>query len=147
MKASGRGVGVAQTGEMVDSNGFCNNLSLFRLCLSLSANCTAGLRLREAKPGGFPNRGVPHFLRERSGLCRGPFRDCSSQVLLIGRERGSTNRENPEKIGKVPKKSEKSRKNRRTKNDKKDQKDQKGPKKDKNVQEGQKRTKKDRSGP
>ena len=34
--------------------------------------------LREAKPGGFQTRGVSHFFRERSRLCRGPFRDCSS---------------------------------------------------------------------
>ena len=27
---------------------------------------------------GFPNPGVSHFFRERSRLCRGPFRDCSS---------------------------------------------------------------------
>ena len=32
------------------------------------------LQLREAKPGGFQF----HFFRERSRLCRGPFRDCSS---------------------------------------------------------------------
>ena len=34
--------------------------------------------LREAKPGGLPNPGVSHFFRERSRLCCGPFRDCSS---------------------------------------------------------------------
>ena len=33
--------------------------------------------LGEAKPG-VPSRGVSHFFRERSRLCRGPFRDCSS---------------------------------------------------------------------
>ena len=34
--------------------------------------------LREAKPGCFQTRVFPHFFRERSRLCRGPFRDCSS---------------------------------------------------------------------
>ena len=63
--------------------------------------------LREAKPGG-----VSHFffLGERSRLCRGPFRDCSSSVLLIGQERGKG------LIGKIPgpspSKSWKSQKNR-----------------------------------
>ena len=37
-----------------------------------------GPPLREAKPGGVPNPGVSHFFWERSRLCRGPFRDCSS---------------------------------------------------------------------
>ena len=58
-----------------------------------------------SKPGDFP------LFRERSRLCRGPFRDCSSQVLLIGRERGKG------QIGKIPgpspSKSGKSRKNRK----------------------------------
>ena len=34
--------------------------------------------LREAKPGGFQTRVFPTFFRERSRLCRGPCRDCSS---------------------------------------------------------------------
>ena len=64
--------------------------------------------LREAKPGGFQTPGVSHFFRERSRLCRGPFRE-------IGREkRKRTNRENfrtiPEQIGKIPEKSGKSQK-------------------------------------
>ena len=68
----------------------------------------------------FPN----HFFRERSRLCRGPFRDCSSYVLLIGRESGKG------EIGKIPgpspSKSGKSRKNRESpKKDKKGQKKEK----------------------
>ena len=35
-------------------------------------------RLREAKPGGLQTRAFPTFFRERSRLCRVPFRDCSS---------------------------------------------------------------------
>ena len=69
-----------------------------------------------------PNRGVSHFFRERSRLCRGPFRDCSSLVLFIGREREKG------RIGKIPgpspSKSGKSQKNRES------------PKKDKKVQIG-----------
>ena len=81
------------------------------------------LLLREAKPGGFQTGGgVSHFFQEWSRLCRRPFRDCSSSLLLIGCERGKgTNRENPrtipEQIGKIPEKSGKSQK--RTKKDKK----------------------------
>ena len=72
-------------------------------------------KLREAKPGGFPNPGVSHFFRERSRLCRGPL----SGLFLVGalnrpRKRKRTNRENPrtipEQIGKIPEKSGKSRK-------------------------------------
>ena len=52
------------------------------------------------KTGGFPP-----FFRERPGLCRGPIRDCASQVLLIGRGRGKG------PIGKIPgQKSSKSQK-------------------------------------
>ena len=63
------------------------------------------------------NRGVskpfPTFIG--SWLCRGPFRDCSSQVLLIGRERGKgqirkSPEESPSKSGKSRKKSGKSQK-------------------------------------
>ena len=73
------------------------------------------LILREAKPGGFQTAGFPTFFRERSGLCRGPFRDCSSLVLLIGRERGKGQigkipGESPDKTGKSRKKSGKSKK-------------------------------------
>ena len=97
------------------------------------------LSLRKAKPGGFPNPGVSPFFWERSRLCRGPFRDCSSQVLLIGRERGKG------LIGKIPgpslSKSGKSQKNRERR--KKDKKGQKRTKKDK---KGQKRKDKSRSG-
>ena len=75
-----------------------------------------------SKPGCFP------LFWERSRLCRGPFWDCSSWVLLIGWERGKG------QIGKIPgpspRKSGKSQKNRespkRTKMDKKGQKVQIG---------------------
>ena len=65
-----------------------------------------------SKPGGFP------LFRERSRLCRGLFRDCSSQVFLMGREREKG------RFGKFPgpspSKSGKSRKNRESpKKDKK----------------------------
>ena len=56
-----------------------------------------------SKPGG-----GSHFLRERSGLCRGPFRDCSSWALLIGRERGKGGQ-----IGKIPKNRESPKKDRK----------------------------------
>ena len=54
------------------------------------------LKLGDAKPGCFqtgvsPNRGVSHFFREWSWLCRRPFPDCSLQVLLTGRGRGNKN--------------------------------------------------------
>ena len=60
-------------------------------------------------------------VRERSGLCRGPFRDCSLLVLFIGRERGEgqirnipgeseTNRQNSGRIGKVPRSTKKTKK-------------------------------------
>ena len=61
-------------------------------------------REKVSKLGGFP------LFRERSRLCRRPFRDCSSWARLIGRERGKG------QIGKIPgqspDKSGKSRKNR-----------------------------------
>ena len=56
--------------------------------------------LGEAKPGVSKPRGFPTFF----GLCRGPFWDCSSQVLLKGRERGTG------QIGNIPPKSGKSQK-------------------------------------
>ena len=49
-----------------------------RLLGHFRKNAFRVLLLREAKPGGSPNRGVSHFFQERSRLCRGPFRDCSS---------------------------------------------------------------------
>ena len=52
--------------------------------------------LREANRGGLQTRGFPPFFRERSGLRRRPFRDCSSSVLLIGQERAEG------QIGKIP---------------------------------------------
>ena len=71
--------------------------------------------LREAKPGVSNPGGFPLFFGERSRLCRGPFRDCSSWVPLIGRERGKGQigkilGESPGKSGKSRKKSGKSQK-------------------------------------
>ena len=56
--------------------GICRNpISLLMLVAAFGEwKCTL---LREAKPGGFQTRVFPTF-RERSRLCRGPFRDCSS---------------------------------------------------------------------
>ena len=71
--------------------------------------------LRQVKPGEFQTSGFPFcFFRERSWLCREPFRDSSSEVLWIGqekrkrtdRENPQTNRENPEKR-EVPKRRKK----------------------------------------
>ena len=47
--------------------------TLKKTCFEIS-----GVELREAKPGGFQTGGVPTLFRERSRLCCGPFRDCSS---------------------------------------------------------------------
>ena len=71
--------------------------------------------MREAKPGGFQTGGFPTFFRERSRLCRGPFRDCSSLVLLIGRERekgriGKIPAESPDKSGKSRKEQKRTKK-------------------------------------
>ena len=74
-----------------------------------SIDCWEKLSWGVSKPGGFPNRAVSHFFRERSRLFRRPFWDCSLLVRLIGRERGKG------QIGKIPgessDKSGKSRKN------------------------------------
>ena len=59
---------------------------------------------REAKPGGFQTGGFPLFFGKGPDCVAVPFRDCSSWVLLIGRERGKG------PIGKIPKKSGKSQK-------------------------------------
>ena len=48
----------------------CPRADILRLC---GCNVVRSLELGEAKPGGVPNRGVSHFFRERSGLCRAPF--------------------------------------------------------------------------
>ena len=75
-----------------------------------------GFSMGVSKPGGFPLT-----FRERSRLCRGPFRDCSSQVLVIGWERGRGG------IGKIPGPSpSKSRKS--WKNQESPKKDEKGQK-------------------
>ena len=71
-------------------------------------NICAQAKLREAKPGGFQTGGFPTFFRERFELCRGPFRDCSSLVLFIGRERGKRQiRKIPQKKRESPKKDKK----------------------------------------
>ena len=46
--------------------------------LNLGKIYHASENLREAKPGGFQTRGFPTSFWQRSRLCRGPFRDCSS---------------------------------------------------------------------
>ena len=77
------------------------------------------LSMGEAKPEGFQTGGFPIFFRERSRLCRGPFRDSSSWALLIGGERGKDKSGNPRKvpgqIGKIPEKSGKSQKGQKRK--------------------------------
>ena len=71
-----------------------------------------------SQTGVFSNRGVSHFFRERSRLCRGPFRDCSFLVGALNRprKRKRTNQENPrtipEQIGKILEKSGKDKKGR-----------------------------------
>ena len=83
-------------------------------------------RSKKLNRGGVRSPGVSHFFRERSRLCRGPFRG----LFLVGalkkwpRKRTRTNRENPqtvrEQIGKITEKSGKSQKGqKRTKKDKK----------------------------
>ena len=52
--------------------------------------------LREAKPGGFQTGGSPIFFGKGPDWHRGPFRDCSSLVVLNGREIGKG------QIGKIP---------------------------------------------
>ena len=81
--------------------------------------------LGEAQPGVSKPGGFPTFCRERSRLCRGPFRDCSSWVLSIGRESGKgqirkipgqSPDKSEKKIRKVPKRtSEKSQKGQKKK--------------------------------
>ena len=96
--------------------------AIFGLCESLLAPDLDREKLNRgvSKPGGFPL-----FYRERSRLCRGPFRDCSSYVLLVGRKRDKGRiRKMP---GPSPSKSGKSRKNRES--PKKNEKGQKGQKK------------------
>ena len=83
--------------------------------------CGRKIKLREKL-----NRGVSHFFRERSGLCRGPFRG----LFLLGavnrlRKRKRTNRENPRtipgQIGKIPEKSGKSPKGKKNRTKKEGQ--------------------------
>ena len=90
--------------------GFLVIFSGLRLPRNEARKVLEKFKIRSKIRWGFPNPKVSHFFRERSRLCRGPFRDCSSLVLLIGRERGKG------QIGKIPgpspSKSGKSQKNR-----------------------------------
>ena len=103
--SQGRAQFVPGTGPFCPRDGSCLSRRPSRpKCL-----CLLVLFWGENLTRGFPNRGVSHFFRERSRLCRGPFRDCSSWLLLIGREKGKGEIGKVGKAPKGPKRKDKSR--------------------------------------